>query len=306
MTKKPVLQLKNVTKIIDDKIIVDNLSLDIYPGEVFGFLGPNGAGKTSTMRMAVGLSLMTKGEVFIQGYNLKTHFSKALSHVGAIIENPDLYKYLTGYQNLIHFARMHKDVDHNRIAKVSKLVGLEERIHEKVETYSLGMRQRLGLAQAILHSPSLLILDEPTNGLDPAGIREFRNYFRKLAREENIAVFVSSHLLSEIELMCDRVGIIQHGKLLEVQNITDLTSSPEITVYFQVEPVDIAISYLKQIFPNQPIKMTNKGIPISTDKKSLARLNKELIGLGCQVYGIQQKNQTLEDSFLKMTKENQI
>lgn len=306
MTRKPVLQLENVTKIIDDKIIVDNLSLDIYPGEVFGFLGPNGAGKTSTMRMAVGLSLMTKGEVFIQGYNLKTHFSKALSHVGAIIENPDLYKYLTGYQNLIHFARMHKDVDHNRIAKVSKLVGLEERIHEKVETYSLGMRQRLGLAQAILHSPSLLILDEPTNGLDPAGIREFRNYFRKLAHEENIAVFVSSHLLSEIELMCDRVGIIQHGKLLEVQNITDLTSSPEITVYFQVEPVDIAISYLKQIFPNQPIKMTNKGIPISTDKKSLARLNKELIGLGCQVYGIQQKSKTLEDSFLKMTKENQI
>ncbi|WP_459501039.1 ABC transporter ATP-binding protein [Bacillus sp. C1] len=306
MEKQPVLQLKNLTKTIEKKVIVDNLSLDIYPGEVFGFLGPNGAGKTSTIRMIVGLSLSTKGEVFIQGHNLKSQFSKAIAHVGAIIENPDLYKYLTGYKNLLHFARMHKGVDHNRIMEVSKLVGLENRLHEKVGTYSLGMRQRLGLAQALLHSPSLLILDEPTNGLDPAGIREFRNYIRKLAHKENMAVFVSSHLLQEIELMCDRIGIIQNGKLLKVQNIADLKASSDMVAYFQVEPANVAISYFKEVFPDQSIQITDKGIPITTDKENISTLMKELLNLGCQVYGIQYETQTLEDKFLEITEGNKI
>lgn len=221
----PVLQLHNVTKKIDNRTIIDQLSLEIYPGEVFGLLGPNGAGKTSAIRLIVGLSSLQQGEISIQGHSIKTSFSKAISHVGAIIEQPDLYTYLTGYQNLLHFARMHDHISQDRIIEISQLVGLENRLHDRVAGYSLGMRQRLGMAQALLHSPSLLILDEPTNGLDPAGIRETRDYLRNLAHQNNTAILISSHLLSEIELMCDRVGIVQHGKLLHTLNIDELSST---------------------------------------------------------------------------------
>ena len=151
-------------------------------------------------------------------------FETAISKVGAIVENPEMYKYLTGYQNLVHFARMSAGVTKERIQEVIKLVALENRIHDKVKTYSLGMRQRLGVAQALLARPSLLILDEPTNGLDPAGIRELRDYLRKLTQEEGISVVVSSHLLSEMELMCDRVAIIQNGKLIDVRLIKEYTN----------------------------------------------------------------------------------
>jgi ABC-2 type transport system ATP-binding protein len=180
----PLLQLKNARKDIGKKTIIHDLSLEVFPGEVFGFLGPNGAGKTTTIRMIVGLMGITSGEVLINGISIQKDFEKAIQHVGAIVENPEMYKFLTGYQNLLHYARMAKGVTKERIDEVVKLVGLEKRIHDKVKTYSLGMRQRLGLAQALLHRPSLLILDEPTNGLDPAGIREIRDYLRKLAKEE--------------------------------------------------------------------------------------------------------------------------
>ncbi|GIP33823.1 hypothetical protein J2TS4_30330 [Paenibacillus sp. J2TS4] len=228
MNKEAVLQLKNVTKAINGKVLVDDLSLTIYAGEVFGFLGPNGAGKTTTIRMMVGLSSLTEGEILIHGHSLHKSYIEAMEHIGAMVENPDMYKFLTGYQNLLHYARMHRGVTEERIREVIRVVGLEKRIDDKVEFYSLGMRQRLGLAQALLHSPSLIILDEPANGLDPAGIRDLRTYIRKLAEEQNIAVFVSSHLLSEVELMCDRVAIIQHGRLVEVVDVKAIPSSQSL------------------------------------------------------------------------------
>ena len=214
-----VVQMRNVTKKIGGKTIIDRLTLDLPKGEVFGFLGPNGAGKTTTIRMMVGLMSMTEGEILIGGSSIRTDFEGAIRHVGAIVENPEMYKYLTGYQNLSHYARMIPGIGKNRIDEVIALTGLDKRIHDKVKTYSLGMRQRLGVAQALLHKPSLLILDEPTNGLDPAGIRELRDYLRKLAVEEGITVFVSSHLLSEMELMCDKVAIIQAGKLIDIRTL---------------------------------------------------------------------------------------
>jgi ABC-2 type transport system ATP-binding protein len=195
---KPVVQLKNVTKVFGKRTIIDHLTLDLPSAEVFGFLGPNGAGKTTTIRMMVGLMSLTDGDVLIEGHSIRKDYEKAIRHVGAIVENPEMYKYLTGFQNLLHFSRMVPGITKQRIDEVVELVGLKSRIHDKVKTYSLGMRQRLGVAQAIMHKPSLLILDEPTNGLDPAGIRELRDYLRKLSREEGITVFVSSHLLSEM------------------------------------------------------------------------------------------------------------
>jgi len=245
MEVKNIVQIKNVTKKIGKKVIIDDLTFDVHSGEVFGFLGPNGAGKTTTIKMILGLMSITKGEIYIEGSNVEKDFEKAIARVGGIIENPDLYKYLTGYQNLVHFWRMYPDVKRERIDEVIKIVGLDKRIHDKIKTYSLGMRQRLGVAQALINSPKLLVLDEPTNGLDPAGIHELRTHLRTLAKEENVAIMVSSHLLSEMELMCDRVGIIQNGKLVGIQDMREMLDDVDDSVIsLIVTPIEKAKTYL--------------------------------------------------------------
>ncbi|THE15345.1 ABC transporter ATP-binding protein [Bacillus timonensis] len=299
---QPVLQLKNVKKTIGRKEIIKGITFDVYPGEVFGFLGPNGAGKTTTIRMLVGLMSITDGEVIIKGTNIAKNFEQAVQHIGGIVENPEMYKFLTGYQNLVHYARMVKGVTKERILEVTKLVGLEKRINDKVKTYSLGMRQRLGVAQALLHSPSILILDEPTNGLDPAGIREVRDYVRKLAREEGLAVIVSSHLLSEMEMMCDRIGIIQNGSLVGVQKVTEFVSEEaSIRVQFLVDDVEKSLSILSTKYPALEVLRTEKGIEILTDHETIPRINTSLVKNEIQVYGIMQLSKSLEDRFLEVT-----
>lgn len=179
---EPIVQLKNLSKTIKGKQIIDQLTPDLYPGQITGFLGPNGAGKTTTIRMMTGLMHPTAGEVIIDGQSLTEHYEEAISKVGVIVENPEMYKFMSGYKNLLHFARMHKNVSKERINEVVRQVGLENRINEKVSTYSLGMRQRLGLAQALLHHPKFLILDEPTNGLDPVVFVNSVNTYVKLLK----------------------------------------------------------------------------------------------------------------------------
>ncbi|MBM7567344.1 ABC transporter ATP-binding protein [Paenibacillus sacheonensis] len=297
--EQPIVRLQQVTKVIGRRTIIDGLTLDIPPAEVLGFLGPNGSGKTTTIRMMVGLMRMTKGDVLIGGHSVRDEYEKAIRHVGAIVENPEMYKYMTGFQNLLHFSRMVPGITTQRIDEVVQLVGLKERIHDKVKTYSLGMRQRLGVAQAIMHKPSLLILDEPTNGLDPAGIRELRDYLRKLAKEEGIAVFVSSHLLSEMELMCDRVAIIQAGKLIDVRIIQSAAQLADTTgsVLFEVDRPDDAVALLAK---HEAARM-DEGALVRADRETVARINAELVGAGIQVYGIRVLNKSLEDQFLEMT-----
>ncbi|MBB3867687.1 ABC transporter ATP-binding protein [Parageobacillus toebii NBRC 107807] len=301
----PLLQLKNARKDIGKKTIIHDLSLEVFPGEVFGFLGPNGAGKTTTIRMIVGLMGITSGEVLINGISIQKDFEKAIQHVGAIVENPEMYKFLTGYQNLLHYARMTKGVTKERINEVVKLVGLEKRIHDKVKTYSLGMRQRLGLAQALLHRPSLLILDEPTNGLDPAGIREIRDYLRKLAKEEGLGIIVSSHLLSEMEMMCDRFAIIQHGRLVGIESVQELSKQAQ-KVLLTVEPVEQALTVIKNIYPHMNITPAKQGIEVSIDYKEIPSLNAALVSENIKVYGIQVLTKSLEERFLEMTGGNEI
>ncbi len=196
-----------------NKEIIKGLTFTINKGEVFGLIGPNGAGKTTTIRMMVGLMKLSEGDVHILGKSIKSDFKEAIHEVGAIVENPELYPFLTEAQSLQQYARMIPDITQERIDEAVKLVGLEKAMNEKVGRYSLGMRQRIGIAQALLHKPSVLILDEPTNNLDPAGISEIRQYIRKLATENDVAEIISSHLLSEIELICDRIGIIKMGNL---------------------------------------------------------------------------------------------
>lgn len=296
----PVVQLKNVTKVIGKRTIIDQLTLDLPEAEVFGFLGPNGSGKTTTIRMMVGLMAITNGDVIIRGHSIRTEFEKAIQHVGAIVENPEMYKYLTGYQNLLHYSRMVPGITTQRIDEVVELVGLTSRINDKVKTYSLGMRQRLGVAQAIMHKPSLLILDEPTNGLDPAGIRELRDYLRKLAKEDGITVFVSSHLLSEMELMCDRVAIIQSGKLIDVRSIRHEgeAASAVSNVLFEVDRPDEALRLMAGSYPGVP---GQNGVTFMVDRDTIAAINTELVNAGLKVYGIRILNKSLEDQFLEMT-----
>lgn len=303
----PIVQIQNVTKRIGGKTIIDKLSFDVPKGEVFGFLGPNGAGKTTTIRMMVGLMSISSGDIVIGDSSIRTDFEKAIRHVGAIVENPEMYKFLTGYQNLVHYARMIPGVTKERIEEVVSLMMLENRIDDKVKTYSLGMRQRLGIAQALLHKPSVLILDEPTNGLDPAGIRELRDHLRKLTREEGISVIVSSHLLSEMELMCDRVAIIQNGKLIDVRLIKDFVQDGGIAeVLFEVDQAQKAKAILEESLQGLNVAIQRESLLITAEKEQIAEVNKLLVQAEIKVYGIHATTKTLEDKFLEMTGSDQI
>ncbi|MCY9509349.1 ABC transporter ATP-binding protein [Paenibacillus larvae] len=307
MEQIPILQIENVTKQIRRKTIIDNLSFEVNRGEVFGFLGPNGTGKTTLIRMVVGLMSITKGDIYVGGQSVKNDFEKALLQVGAIVENPEMYKYLSGYRNLIHYARMIPGITPERIEEVVELVGLKNRIHEKVKRYSLGMRQRLGVAQALLHKPSLLILDEPTNGLDPAGIRELRDYLRRLAQKENVAVVVSSHLLSEMELMCDRVAVIQQGRLINIQDIrSGNEEQTECLITFEVDRKESAVRVLEKWKNQTGISLGEHSVTLELSREEVAEANTILVEAGIKVYGIKQINKTLEDKFLEMTGSDQI
>lgn len=291
------LQLKNVTKVIKGRKIIDDLSFSVQPGEVFGFLGPNGAGKTTTIRMIVGLMGITSGEILICGKNVKTDFEAALRNIGGIVENPELYKYLTGYQNLMQYARMVKGISKQKIDEIVAFVGLTERIHDKVKTYSLGMRQRLGLAQSLLHDPKIMILDEPTNGLDPAGIREIRDHLKKLTREKGMSVIVSSHLLSEMEMMCDRIAIIQDGKLVNIQKVHDEIGEQTQKYVFEI---DFATEkYLDQL--SIPFVRTGNGIEIETKKEDVPDLIQEMVKIGIRIFTVKPIEKSLEDRFLEIT-----
>ncbi|WP_332238224.1 ABC transporter ATP-binding protein [Sporolactobacillus sp. KGMB 08714] len=299
--KKPAVKLEHVTKKFGSRTVIDDLSFEIYGGEVFGFLGPNGAGKTTTIRMVVGLMRMTKGNIFIQGHSVRGEFKQAMRQVGAIVENPEMYKFLTGYQNLIHYARMIPGIDRKRIDEVVGLVGLKERINEKVKRYSLGMRQRLGLAQALLHRPSVLILDEPTNGLDPQGIRDLRNYLHDLTRKEDVAVIVSSHLLSEMQLMCDRIGIIQEGKLLGVETVHAFVQEGGEKVRLTVDDGTMAAQVIKEKLAIEADAVEAQAIELAIHREKIPVVIDTLVMSKVKIYGVVSVTKSLEDRFLEVT-----
>ncbi|MBU5456081.1 ABC transporter ATP-binding protein [Caproiciproducens sp. MSJ-32] len=224
-----ILEVKNLKKTIGNRDIIKDISFSIEEGEIFGFLGPNGAGKTTTIRMLVGLIKPSSGNISICGYDLRKDTENALKEVGAVVENPELYKYLSGRENLMQIARIRK-VPKEEVNEIIKLVGLENRIDDKVKKYSLGMKQRLGLAASLLSKPKLLILDEPTNGLDPSGIIDFREIVKKAAKERGISVFISSHILSEVQNLCDRVAFINDGVIKSIESIIDNSMETETDI----------------------------------------------------------------------------
>jgi len=312
--KPPVLQVSNLKKKIRGKWIIRGLSFHVQPGEVFGFLGPNGAGKTTTIRMLVGLVKPTEGSIVISGIPLAKMRNEALRRVGCIVENPELYPYLSGWENLFHFASMLPGVGEKRIREVAEIVGLTPRIHDKVGYYSLGMRQRLGIAQALLGNPELLILDEPTNGLDPAGIREMRSFIRYLA-SQGIGVFVSSHLLSEVQLMCDRIAILHHGRTIAVGRVEELLQAADHKVVWHAVPFDQARELIRTQFPDvcltdEEILLPElgklgaaRGFSTLMKPEAIPRIMDKLQQAGVAVYSVALQQRNLEEAFLRLTEE---
>lgn len=300
-----VLEIKNLTKTYGKRKVIDNISLEIQEGEIFGFLGPNGSGKTTTIKMILRLIEKDSGEIKIKGYDNKKEFEKAMEYIGAIVENPDMYNYMSGKDNLKLHARL-RNIDEKRIDEVLELVGLKDRAKEKVKKYSLGMKQRLGLALTLLHKPRVLILDEPTNGLDPAGIKQLRNILKEIAHKDGVAVFVSSHILSEMQLMCDKIAVIDNGKIVKTENITHMeqpedNESIDEIIEIKVKDVSKAIEILKQNFELQP-RLVEGNINITISNEKIPKVVKELAINDVEIHSVTPKEQSLEDLFFDATK----
>ncbi len=296
---KTVLELKNVNKTYGKRKVIDNISLEVKEGEIYGFLGPNGSGKTTTIKMILRLISSDSGEIKVNGYDVKKQFEKAMECIGAIVENPDMYKYMSGIDNLRLHARI-RNIDEQRVNEVLGMVDLKDRKKEKVSKYSLGMKQRLGLALTLLHKPKVLILDEPTNGLDPAGIKKLRDILKEIAHKENVAVFVSSHILSEMQLMCDKVAVIDSGKIVKIEDMSDETNEIEV-VDIRVEDIEKSIQTIKERFGIEATKKEH-SIEINISTESLPEVVKELAMADVKIRAVIPKEHNLEDIFFDATK----
>ena len=299
---KVILKCESLNKSIHRKKIIKDVSFQIKEGEILGFIGPNGAGKTTTIKLILGLQKLDSGSIEINGYNVKTNFEKAIEKVGTIVENPDLYMYMSGYDNLKLVANLYKGIDKKRINEVVKLVGLENRIKDKVSKYSLGMRQRLGIAQAILHKPNLLILDEPTNGLDPEGIKQIRDLIKELAEKEKMSIMISSHNLSEIENVCNSVCIIQNGEVIEETGIEEIKKEAVQGEYIiEVDDIEKSISVLESAE-----KVDETKALIKAEKEQIPEIINKLVKNKIKIYEVSPKEVSLEEAFLRKTGGNVI
>ncbi|MBN1050126.1 ABC transporter ATP-binding protein [Clostridium botulinum] len=296
-----VLEIKNLYKTLGNTEVIKGINLSIKQGEIFGFLGPNGAGKTTTIRMLVGLIKPTNGEIRICGYDLNKNKEKALKNVGAVVENPELYKYLSGRENIMQIARL-RSVSKKEVEKVIKLVGLEKRIDDKVSKYSLGMKQRLGLAVALIGSPKLLILDEPTNGLDPTGILEFREIIKKASKEKEISVFISSHILSEIQNLCDKVAFINEGKIKSIEKMDNkgIYQGKDDIILKTKSPVNIVIDIIKTLPYVIRSKENGEEIILLVEKDMTSKLIKKLVSENIEICEVYKNKQELEERYIEL------
>lgn len=306
-----VLEVKGLHKKLGKREIIKGLDFSIKEGEIFGFLGPNGAGKTTTIRMLVGLISPNKGTISILGYDLKKNRTFALRDVGSVVENPELYTYMSGRQNLMQLARIYGNISKSDIDEIVELVGLKDRINDKVKKYSLGMKQRLGLAEALLPKPRLLVLDEPTNGLDPSGMIEFRNIIKKVAKEKHTAVFISSHILSEIQQLCDTVAFIDDGKIKAIEGVSGesfkIDNSMEELLKDETEAATLitpntekAIEIIKSLSYVKDFKLAEDKIHLNLDKGSVSKLVSELVKNDISIEEIYKRQNNLEDRYMEI------
>lgn len=293
-----VLEVKNISKSMGGRRILSDVSFAVQSGEILGFLGPNGAGKTTTIKIILGMLSPDKGEICIGGENIAKKYEKAMRGISGIVENPDLYGYLSGYNNLKLFADL-RGVKEEKIREAAELVGLSNRINDKVSSYSLGMKQRLGVALAVLHEPKVMILDEPTNGLDPAGIKELRDNLKFLAHEKGMSIVVSSHLLSEMQLMCDRVVIIDNGRIVGSKALAENGDESLHTYSIEVSDVIFAKEVLSQF--GEP-SVEGDFVRLSLKKSNLNGVLSLLIEKNISIYSCALSGNDLETSFMEMTK----
>lgn len=298
---KLTLECKNLSKKFGERYAVKNVSFEILEGEIFGLIGQNGAGKTTIIRMITGLAKPTTGEVFICGNSVQKNFEKAIVNVGGIIENPELYGYMSGMDNLRYYASLYGNISQSKIDEIIKLVGMERRIFDKVQTYSLGMKQRIGIAQALLHSPKLLILDEPTNGLDPNGIREMRQFLKTLARKEKISILISSHILSEMEQLCDTVGIIDDGQIVELKTLEQIKKGADSGTKISIK-VDYPNYAGKIIIHNFkiPVCLDGRCVLFEMEENLIPKVTSTLIKEGVSIYNVTTVTKSLEDMFTEI------
>ncbi|MBF0709815.1 MULTISPECIES: ABC transporter ATP-binding protein [unclassified Gemella] len=296
-----VLEVLGITKKIGGKKIVDDVSFEINAGEIVGLLGPNGAGKTSIMKMLVGLTKATKGDIYCLEKELGFGKTSMLKEVGSMIESPEFYNYLSGYSNLKQIARLcGKKISKARLKEIIDFVGLEKVAKRKVKTYSLGMRQRLGLAQALLHEPRLLILDEPVNGLDPQGVQDFRNKLKEIAAQ-GTAILISSHLLDEIEKVADRILVIEKGRLIADETIGNLVVSEVVNTVLTTSDDYLTVKLIEELGVKYELEDEKILLP-NISKGNKANLITNLVNNGIEIDTLYVQKKSLESRFLEITK----
>lgn len=287
-----ILECQNLCKSFGKKQILKDVSFEIDEKDILAFIGPNGSGKTTTIKLILGLQNIDSGSVKINGYDVQKDFVKSIEKVGAIVENPDTYMYLSGWQNLKLVANLYKGVTDDDLKTIVKTVGLENRIHDKVSKYSLGMRQRLGIARALINKPNLLVLDEPTNGLDPEGIKDLRILLKRLAKE-GMGILISSHNLAELESFCNKVLIIDNGVILEKSEVKKFKDNDNKYLF--------KVDNTKNIKLDGMYEVTKTTFCINGEKESIASIIKKLVNEDIKIYEVTLTELTLEEAFLKKT-----
>lgn len=307
MSSEKVIEVKGLTKKYKKLVAVNNLDLNVYKGDVFGFLGPNGAGKSTTIRMLLTLIKPTAGKINIFGKDLKEYRNQILSRIGAIVEKPDFYLYLSAKKNLELLSKISgKDIPAAKIMEMLELVGLSKRADSKVKTFSHGMKQRLGIAQTLLHDPELIILDEPTTGLDPQGMKEIRDLIIYLSKERGKTIFLSSHILREIELIATRMIIINKGSTIVEGTVEDLLNSDTLKVKVEVNSSSRALDIIKSSEWFKRYKTSeNNSLIFEIERLEIPGLTKFLIDSKIEVYAVI-PIRSLEDYFLRITEESSI
>lgn len=301
-----IIEVQNLSKHYKDIKAVDNISFAVNEGEIYGFLGQNGAGKSTTIRMLLTLIEPTAGDIRIFGAELRTHRNQILTRIGAIIEKPDLYKYLTAYENLSLFARLGgMRPRRNQLHEMLEMVGLKNRMDGKIKTYSQGMKQRLGIAVALIHDPKLIILDEPTNGLDPQGIADMRNLILRLSKEDGKTILISSHLLNEIEMIADRMLIIDKGKKIVEGPVSELFDSTKMLLEVELNNPGYVLEKLKSGVWSPFLKETKQDtLVFQLSKQKVPELHMYLVEIGAELMALRPKH-SLEEYFLSLTTANQ-
>jgi len=288
-----ILKVTNLNKKFGNKEVLKDVSFEINEGDILAFIGPNGAGKTTTIKCILGLQRLTKGSITINGYDIKKNFVKAIEKTGCIVESPDVYMYLTGYENLKLQASLYANIKEDSLTNIIRLVGLENRIYDKVSKYSLGMRQRLGIAISLVNSPNLLILDEPTNGLDPEGIKELRELLLKLSKR-GMGILISSHNLSELESFCNKVCIISKGEIIEENSISKIKEIDENKYIIKVNDT----KKIKKLLNSNDKIIDDNYIEVIKDEKEIAEFIKILVNNNIDIYEVKKEVLTLEEAFM--------